>query len=96
MNRFIPVAIIVGVFLGVVYLLWIVFGNVLYAPDGSITSELDELAEDNMEGEFLDNYNQFRTQDENSFGFFGVLIFVVLFLILAIFAFRHSRRGRIQ
>lgn len=90
MHRYIPVAVIIAFFLGLVLLVWTVMTSVLYDPNEGLTSELDEMAQEDMDGEFLDNWNEHHDRDDDSFGFIGVLIFIVLFLCLVIYAFRRK------
>ncbi len=94
MHRYIPAAIVIGVMLFIVYLVWTVMTGVLYDPSGGVVSELDDMAQDEMDGEFLDNWNTHRDGDDDSFGFIGILIFVALFLCLAIYAFRRRNTNR--
>lgn len=89
MHRFIPAAIIIGVFLFIVHVVWTVMTGVLYDPSSGLASDLDEMAQDEMDGEFLDNWNTHHDRDDDSFGFIGVLIFISLFLCLVIYAFRR-------
>lgn len=91
--KFIVSAVIIGFFIAMVFLIWIVFSNVFYNPSGGLVSELDEMAQEDMTGEFLVNWNEHHDTDANSFGFFGVLIMGVLFICLVIYAFDKKRRS---
>lgn len=91
MDRFIPKAILIVFFICFIFFIWIIFNNVLYNPSGGIVSELDEMAADHMSGEQLDNWNEHVDNDDDSFGFFGVLLMFVLFLCLFIYAFKRKR-----
>ena len=73
------------------FTLWIVFNNVFYNPTDGFVSELDEMAQKDMTGEFLDRWNQHHDNDANSFGFFGALITGVLFICLIAAAFDEKK-----
>ena len=81
----------IGFIISLVFTVWIIFGNVLYNPSGGLVTELDEMAQKDMTGEFLDNWNQHHDVDDDSFGFLGVLITGVLFVCLVAFAFDEKR-----
>lgn len=92
MTKFIVPAIIIGFLIAMTFLIWIVFGNVLYAPNSGLVTELDEMAQKDMTGEFLDNWNEHHDTDDDTFGFLGVLIMGILFICLIIYAFNKRRR----
>lgn len=76
-----------------IFTLWIVFNSVLYAPSSGLVSELDEMAQKDMTGEYLDRWNEHHDNDANSFGFFGVLLTGVLFICLIAAAFDEKKEG---
>ena len=49
MHRFIPAAIIIGVFLFIVYVVWTVMTGVLYDPSSGLASDLDEATRKQIE-----------------------------------------------
>ena len=91
MRQFIIVSIIVGFFIGVIFILWIVMNSVLYADDG-LVSELDDMAQEDMDGEFLNNWNDHVANDDDSFGFIGALLIAALFGSIMAYAFRRRRQ----
>ena len=91
--KFIVKAVIIGFLISLVFIIWIVFSNVLYNPSGGLVTELDEVAQKDMSGEYLDNWNEHHDTDANTFGFLGVLIMGMLFICLVIYAFDKRRRS---
>ena len=89
-KNFMVVAVIVGFFIYLVFILTTVVGNLLYNPDDGLATELDELAQDDMTGEYKDRWNEYHSADDDSFGFIMLLLFGVLYLVLVIVAFKKK------
>jgi len=76
MHRFVPTAVVIAFLLGIVYLVWTIMTSVLYDPTSGLTKDLDDMAQEDMEGEYLKNWNEHHDRDDDSFGFIIIHTFL--------------------
>jgi choline-glycine betaine transporter len=87
-KGFIVGGVIIGALIYLVFTLWVVGNSVLYSIDGGLVTELDEMAQKDMSGGQLDNWNERHDTDQTTFGFIGVVVMAVLFITFIIIAFK--------
>ena len=95
MMKFIPIAIIMVFFFGICYIIFMPVANLLYSDTG-LQQDLDEQAQKQMTGDYLDRWDNYVDKDETLFGITLIALFGVFILILIIFAFNRQRRSRYE
>ena len=87
-------AVIVGIAVfGIFYALFMVGNDVLYNSDDGLLEELDDSAQQDMDGVFLDRWNANKGgNDEKMFGITGIFIGAVIIICIGIYALESRRK----
>ena len=94
MDKTVAYGIIAIFFISLVYVIWVVFTNVFYEPNEGLVEILDDQAQKDMDGVFLTNWNNQKSNTESTWGMTGIFLIGVLILIIIIVAFRNRRRSQ--